>query len=154
MRHGWRQVTALAALCCLASLPGAHAETQWPSTSGSMQPHLAPLDDRDLMSIQGAAMDVATLVELQKGKRQGGQDDDARRHRTEAAQTAQTAQALTAALTLQNNLAVRLSTSAINGVNTATQIGGTLIALTPVAAIAPIGMPLFGLPALPPRAAH
>jgi hypothetical protein len=154
MRHGWRPLSTLAALCCLASLAGVHAETQWPATSGSVPHHLAPLDDRDLMSIQGAAMDAAILVELQKSKALGHQDEDARRHRTKAAQTAQTAQALTAALALQDNLAVRLSTSAINGVNTATQIGGTLLALTPITAIAPIGMPLFGLPALPPRTSH
>ena len=153
MRHGWPHLPTLAALCCLASLPSAHAEAPWAPTSGSTLPHLAPLDDRDLMAIQGAAMDVATLLELQKPKGQGRQDDDARR-RTEAAQTARTAQALTAALALQNNLALRLSTSAINGVNTAAQIGGTLIALTPVTAMVPIGLPLFGLPTLPPRTSH
>jgi hypothetical protein len=118
---------------------------------------MVALDDRALTAVQGAALDAATLAALQNGWHKAfGQDRRDKNSRGDAeaekaTRTAQTVAALDAALALQTNMAMRLSTAAVSGVNTATQIGGTLIALTPIGAISPIGLPLFGLPALPPR---
>jgi hypothetical protein len=143
---------AVSSLACL--LPHAHAETPWPGSVNNALSHMAALDDQALMAVQGAAWDAATLAALQKALGQDRRDDKRRRayaQATQATQTAQTVAALNAALALQNNMAVRPSTSAISGVSTAAPIGGTLIALTPVSAIAPIGLPLFGLPSLPPK---
>ncbi|MGC4059474.1 MAG: hypothetical protein QM749_00900 [Aquabacterium sp.] len=143
---------AVSSMACLA--PHAHADTPWSAPAHSPLSHMAALDDQALMAVQGAALDAATLAALQKTLGQDHNDDKARRTYAQANQTAQTVAALNAALALQSNMALRLSTTAVSSVNTATQIGGTLIALTPISAIAPIGLPLFGLPSLPPKNNH
>lgn len=154
MQNGWRTPT-WAVLSMMAAALSAHAEAPWPTAAPSMTfNQMAPLNDLELMTVRGAGLDATLLAELQKGRGQARQDDDARRKASDAVQATQTAAAMNTALALQTIMALRLSTSAVSTINTATQIGGTLIALTPVTAISPIGLPLFGLPSLPPKTSH
>lgn len=149
-----RRLSTWAVLGITCLLPQAHAETPWPVTADNALSTMAVLDDQALTAVQGAALDAATLADLQKALGPDRRDDKRRRAPAQAMQTAQTVAALNAALAWQNNMAARLSTSAVSGVNTATQVGGTLIALTPISAIAPMVLPLFGLPALPSKSKH
>lgn len=142
-----RRLSTWAVLGATSLLPQAHA-------ANSALSNMAVLDDQALTAVQGAALDAAILAELQKALGPDRRDDKRRRAPAQAMQTAQTEAALKAALAWQNNMATRLSTSAVSGVNTATQVGGTLIALTPVSAIAPIALPLFGVPSLPSKNKH
>ncbi|MBI3381613.1 MAG: hypothetical protein HY019_06370 [Aquabacterium sp.] len=145
MRKGLGLSTIVAMSAALATSSG-FAETHRAATlPGSPAPsQMVALDDQDLKQVHGAGIDDDTLRQLGRGQlRQSGED-----HRRQAASTQNTA-ALLAALELQANAGPRTAVMAVNAVNTAAQVGGTLIALTPVTMLAPIGLPLFGLPALP-----
>ena len=91
-------------------------------------------------------MDQDIMKQLSAGQavRQG--NNEQRRHANSPHNTA----ALLAALDLQTKQSAQSTILAVNTVNTAAQIGGTLLALTPITALVPIGLPLFGLPNLPP----
>lgn len=129
---------AWAASVALAEVPRDQAPS---SQSGGT---LVALDDQDLKDVHGAGIDDDVLRQLG----QGGLHQSDEHQRQQASRTQQNA-ALMAALELQANLAPRLAASAVNTVTTAAQVGGTLLALTPVTALVPIGLPLFGLPTLP-----
>lgn len=104
------------------------------------------LDDQALTEVHGAGMDQDIMGQLGKGQELRQRSDEQRRNATSPQNTA----ALLAALDLQTRQSAQTAVNAVNAVNTAAQIGGTLVALTPISAIVPIGLPLFGLPNLPP----
>jgi hypothetical protein len=126
----------------------------WLALTASSSGHaaqLAALDDQDLKQVHGTGLDADLLKQLQQLEREGrrrqlGNGPDAQDH---TAMSAQHGAALMAALELQINGGIKAATLAVNAVNAGTQLGGTLIALTPSPMLAPIGMPLFGLPSLP-----
>lgn len=143
MQKGWGLSTIVAVATALATssvLAETHREAAQPASPSQM----VALDDQDLKQVHGAGIDDDTLRQLGRGQLK----QPAEEHRRHAASTQNTA-ALLAALELQANVGPRTAAMAVSAVNTAAQVGGTLIALTPVAALAPIGLPLFGLPALP-----
>jgi len=133
---------AFATSSCLAESHRATIQSGSPS-------QMVALDDQALNQVHGAGIDDNTLRQLGQGQlKQSGEDQ----HRQAA--SAQNNAALLAALELQTSTGPRMAAMAVTAVNTAAQVGGTLIALTPVAALAPIGLPLFGLPTLPPHNSH
>lgn len=147
MRKGWGLSTVMAMVAALAT-SGAQAETHraaaLPASPAPATSQMVALDDQDLKQVHGAGIDDDTLRQLGRGQLK--QSAEAQRRQT--ASTQNTA-ALLAALDLQTNAGPRTAVMAVNAVNTATQVGGTLIALAPITALVPIGLPLFGLPALP-----
>lgn len=127
--HGLR-AACTALVCCTAS--ASHAGIQ-------------PLDDQALTQVHGAGLDELLLA---RGGHEEARHEDKRAEQARQSQAAQKAAALLAAIEMQLNQGSRLTTGAVQTVGTVAQLGGTLIALTPVSALAPIG--LFGLPSLPP----
>lgn len=107
---------------------------------------IQPLDDRALTEVHGAGMDKDIVGQLGKGQGIQQTSDEQRRNATSAHNTA----ALLAALDLQTRQSAQTAVNAVHAVNTAVQLGGMLLALTPITALVPIGLPLFGLPSLPP----
>lgn len=147
MRKVWGLSTVVAMAAALATssvLAEPHRAAPQPSATSQM----VELDDQDLKEVHGAGIDDDTLRQLGRGQLKQSADEPRRQ-----AASAQNSAALMAALELQTNMGPRSAAMAVNAVNTAAQVGGTLIALAPVAALAPIGLPLFGLPALP-HASH
>jgi hypothetical protein len=134
-----------AASACLAEVLRVEA-------NAGVSTSLVALDDQALKQVHGAGIDDDTLRQLsQLGQSGHGglkQSSDEQR-RQAAANNAQNNAALLAALELQTNVAPRLAAAAVNTVSTAAQLGGTLVALTPLTALVPIGLPLLGLPTLP-----
>lgn len=107
---------------------------------------IQPLDDRALTEVHGAGMDKDIMGQLGNGQAIRQSSDEQRRNATSPQNTV----ALLAALDLQTRQSTQTAVQAVNAVNTAMQLGGTLVALTPISALVPIGLPLFGLPSLPP----
>lgn len=143
MRKGLGLSTIVAVSAALVT-SSVLAETHRAAIQPAVPSQMVALDDQDLKQIHGAGIDDDTLRQLGRGQlKQSGEEQ----HR-QAASTQNTA-ALLAALELQANAGPRTAAMAVNAVNTAAQVGGTLIALTPVTMLAPIGLPLFGLPTLP-----
>lgn len=143
MRRGWALNTIVAVAAAITT-SSALAESQRTTGQPGAASQLVALDDQDLKQVHGAGIDDDTLRQLGRGElKQSGEAQ-----RRQATSTQNTA-ALLAALELQANAGPRTAAMAVNAVNTAAQVGGTLIALTPIAALAPIGLPLFGLPTLP-----
>lgn len=130
-------LTVLISPACMAGVPGTP---------------LTALDDQALTQVHGAGLDTDLLKQWQQSangepaQRQPERDEQGRR-----ALSAQQNAALLAAMALQAKAAPQAATLAVNAVSAGSQLGGTLIALTPVTALAPIGLPLFGLPSLPSR---
>jgi hypothetical protein len=104
------------------------------------------LDDHALTEVHGAGMDTDIMGQLGKGQSIRSSSEAQRRQASSPQNTA----ALLAALDLQTRQSTQTAVNAVNAVQTAAQLGGTLVALTPIAALVPIGLPLFGLPNLPP----
>lgn len=147
MRKGLGLSTIVAMSAALATSSGLAETHRAAIQSGSSSPapsQMVALDDQDLKLVHGAGIDDDTLRQLGRGQLKPSGEEQ----RRQAASTQNTA-ALLAALELQANAGPRTAVMAVNAVNTAAQVGGTLIALTPVTMLAPIGLPLFGLPALP-----
>ncbi len=147
MRKVWGLSTFVALAATLATssvLAETHRAAALPASPSPSPSQMVALDDQDLKQVHGAGIDDDTLRQLGRGQLK----QSAEEQRRQAASTQNTA-ALLAALELQANAGPRTAAMAVSAVNTAAQVGGTLIALTPVAALAPIGLPLFGLPALP-----
>lgn len=145
MRKVWGLSTIVAMAATLATsgvLAETHRAAAQPASPSPSQ--MVALDDQDLKQVHGAGIDDDTLRQLGRGQLKHSAEEQ----RRQAASTQNTA-ALLAALELQANAGPRTAAMAVSAVSTAAQVGGTLIALTPVAALAPIGLPLFGLPALP-----
>lgn len=120
------------------------AEAQRVEANAGVSTSLVALDDQALKQVHGAGIDDDVLRQLGQGSLKQSRDEQRRQ-----AANAQNNAALLAALELQTNVAPRLAAAAVNTVSTAAQLGGTLVALTPVTALVPIGLPLFGLPTLP-----
>ncbi len=147
MRKVWALSTVVAMVATFAT-SSVLAETHRAAPQASSTSQMVALDDQDLKEVHGAGIDDDTLRQLGRGQLKASSDEPRRQ-----AASAQNTAALMAALELQTNMGPRSAAMAVNAVNTAAQVGGTLIALAPVAALAPIGLPLFGLPALP-HASH
>lgn len=125
------------------------AEVQRVEVNAGVSTSLVALDDQALKQVHGAGIDDDTLSQLSQSGHGGLKQSSDEQRRQAAANNAQNNAALLAALELQTNVAPRLAAAAVNTVSTAAQLGGTLVALTPVTALVPIGLPLFGLPTLP-----
>lgn len=125
------------------------AEVQRLEANAGASTSLVALDDQALKQVHGAGIDDDTLRQLSQLGHGGLKQSSDEQRRQAAANNAQSNAALLAALELQTNVAPRLAAAAVNTVSTAAQLGGTLVALTPVTALVPIGLPLFGLPTLP-----
>lgn len=106
---------------------------------------IQPLDDRALTEVHGAGMDKDIMGQLGNGRAIRQSSDEQRRNATSPQNTA----ALLAALDLQTRQSAQTAVNAVTAINTAAQLSGTLVALTPISALVPIGLPLFGLPNLP-----
>lgn len=140
-------LAALAAIWALSATSTCLAQSQRGTALAQSPSHLVALDEQDLKAVHGAGIDDDTLRHLGQGLPDAGKrgNDEARRH----ASSSQGLMALMAALDLQNRQGLHTSTTAVQTLNTAMQLGGTLLALTPISMLAPVGLPLFGMTTLP-----
>lgn len=143
MRKAWGLSTIVAVTATITTT-SALAEPHRAATTTVAPSQMVALDDQDLNQVHGAGIDDDTLRQLGRGTLKRSNEEQ----RRPIDATKNTA-AMLAALEWQTNAGPRTAAMAVNAVSAAAQVGGTLIALTPVAALAPIGLPFFGLPTLP-----